>query len=175
MKYFNNKSWSQISREERFFCAELFFKIRSNPKPFLAFLGKKSENYEIAYEVCLYRDLIKANGESIKEASLPQKRTFDLALFSEQEIVIIEAKANTGFIKDQLDSVENDKTNIARLFKLIGHKPPKISTIAVYSSKYSPKKQTIKYFDKVITWKDLAEMYPDKKELFISANESYND
>lgn len=175
MNYFNNKTWAQISREERFFCAELFFEIRNNPKPFLELLGKKSDSYEIAYEVCLYRDLLKAYGKSIKATSLPQKRTFDLALFSEDEIIIIEAKANTGFDSKQLESFNEDIANIGSLFKLIGHKTPKISSIAIYSSRYSPKAKTIVDFQKTITWKELSEIYPAKSELFISADETYKD
>lgn len=175
MKYFNNKAWAHITREERYFCAELFFELRENPKPFFELIEKKAEVFEIAYEVCLYRDILKAYGKSIKASSLPQKRTFDLALFSENEIIIIEAKANTGFNNKQLDSFNEEVANIKSLFKLLGHKTPKISTIAIFSSKYTPKPETVKNFIKTITWKELAKLYPSKKELFISADNTYND
>lgn len=38
--YLNNKKWSQITRDERFFCAELYFEIKKDPAMFLNWLAK---------------------------------------------------------------------------------------------------------------------------------------
>jgi len=173
MKYFNNKTWSEISREERFFCAELFFELKSNPNPFLSLIGKGAKDYEIAYEVCFYRDVLHAYKRSIKGTNLPQKRTFDLALFSEDEIIIVEAKAAQGFDNKQLDSFNMDIANIESLFQLIECNTPKICLIAIYSSKYSPKAETVTNFQIAVTWKELSECYPTKNELFLSADNTY--
>ena len=35
----NRKTWAQVTREERFFCAELFFVIRQDVRRFVEFLN----------------------------------------------------------------------------------------------------------------------------------------
>jgi len=177
MKYFRNKTWSETTREERLFCAELFFEIRKNPIPFLELIGKENKDYEVAFESCFYRDVLKAYGISIKDKGidLPPKRTFDLALFAEDEIVIIEAKAKQGFDSEQLESFEADFNNIWKLFDIIGENVPKIEIIALCSSRYKPKNATLINFVKTITWKELIDVYPNGKEMFLRADEIYND
>ena len=108
--YLGGMRWSQISREERLFCAHLYHDIRSThcEKDFVRWLatpetGKKvwtqdsardgllqDQEWEIGYEVCFYRDLIhslRSSPEFSKYAGInpdeyPRKRTFDLCLFS---------------------------------------------------------------------------------------------
>ena len=100
LQYFKNTSWADITREERYFCAELFFDIKKSPKQFVEFLNKKLEmnfdidqHWEIGYEVCLYRDYLFSIGEPVrpkyKEQKYPQKRTFDLCLFSDTNLSLI--------------------------------------------------------------------------------------
>lgn len=175
LSYLNNKKWSQITREERVFCFELYNALIDAPKPFLNHLSEKElKNVEFGIEVCFYRDLLHELQKNKQESKLPLKRTFDLVLFSETEIIIIEAKASQGFNKKQLASFEQDvKEHLPNLFKEITDKPIKFSTMAIYSSNYSPKKDTLSYFDVTITWKDLANKYPSKKEIFNRADEIY--
>ena len=47
-RYLNGKNWNtDFTREERFFCAVLFEKIRQNPANFIDFLNKKlGKTYE---------------------------------------------------------------------------------------------------------------------------------
>jgi hypothetical protein len=139
--YLGNKSWKEVTRDERTFCTYLFNAFKEKPeelvhaitsKPYLidgfkedtSFSNKK---WELGYEVCLYRDLLMNYGirireklELLKEWGIYEptkliKRTFDLCLFSEDEIIIIEAKAAEGltssqFIDFQKDFRDNIKT-----------------------------------------------------------------
>lgn len=104
LKYFGNKSWSDITREERYFCAELFFDIKNNIKAFIYFLNKRfktnyniDQHWEVGFEVCFYRDFLFDKGNKVRETEYSDKRTFDLCLFSNKEILIIEAKADQKF------------------------------------------------------------------------------
>lgn len=83
------KPWLEITREERYFCAELFFEIRNDPKRFINFLNKNKilefnpdQDWEIGYEVCFYRDLLYSDRKRVRKyEKYPTKRTFDLCLF----------------------------------------------------------------------------------------------
>jgi hypothetical protein len=139
--YLGGKNWSEITRDERTFCAYLFHAFKDEPQELInAFqqhsfqidgftndLSISGKKWELGYEVCFYRDLLLNFGIKIKEeASLLEKwgiikpsklikRTFDLCLFSEDEIIIIEAKGaegltSTQFIDFQKDFRENIKT-----------------------------------------------------------------
>ncbi|MFT6937299.1 MAG: hypothetical protein ACJA1N_001599 [Saprospiraceae bacterium] len=177
LSYLNNKQWSEITREERVFCFELFDEIRKDSAPFLALIEKEylSEiEVEVGVEVCFYRDVLHEFGEPKKDSKLPLKRTFDLAIFSANEIIIIEAKANQGFETEQLKSISKDKEHLANLFSKIGIKQEiKISTIAIYSSKYQPSDKTKGYFESCTTWNKLSKIYPNKKDSFNRADEVY--
>jgi hypothetical protein len=174
IEYLNNKSWKEISREERLFCAELYHAICHDQKPFLELLGIDSnKSFDVGYEVCFYRDVLSAHNIKIGETKLPHKRTFDLALFSNQEIYIVEAKAHQRFETKQLKYFEKDKEYIEKLFSIIGKSIPKISVNAIVSSGYNPKDSTLRYFDKKITWKQLSAKYLSSKELFERADAIY--
>ena len=110
LTYLEKKSWSQVTREERYFCSHLYHHIINKEKPFVKWLNQKlktnfplNNNWEIAFEACFYRDFYKLH----KKKKLPEKlrkRTFDLCLFSDNHIIIIEAKVQQGFKGDQLNS-----------------------------------------------------------------------
>ena len=109
LPYLKNKKWSQVTRDERFFCAHLYNLILKRGIPeFLSFINNtyktdltESCYWEIGYEVCFYRDLWHLHGRKTELYS--PKRTFDLCLFSEKTIVIIEAKADQQFDLNQLN------------------------------------------------------------------------
>jgi len=77
--------------------------------------------------VCFYRDLLKAFGKGIKAVNreraksdqFPQKRTFDLCLFSSKEIVIIEAKSQVGLTRIQMEDFAEEKNRLGQLFDFI--------------------------------------------------------
>jgi hypothetical protein len=179
--YLKDKNWKDITREERLFCAELYFSIKRNEKKFIKWLNEKAKlnlspneietEWEAGYEVCFYRDYIHEIKTSKDE--YPSKRTFDLCLFSPKNIVIIEAKAQQGFNQKQLNKIKNDKQLLKKLLK---EKCPKIYMIALYSSKYSPKQQTLDFFDGKFTWADLFKFF-EQNPIFIfkRANDIYKD
>lgn len=164
--YLRNNSWSQITREERYFCAELFFEIKKQPKQFIEFLNSRLEQnfnmyqyWEIGYEVCFYRDYLFSIGEPVrptyKDVKYPQKRTFDLCLFSDTDVIIIEAKADQNFSESQLKLLKNDKeTLLPNLLKENG-KVPSISAFLLCSSQYDNDIDGFKKF----FWNDVALLF----------------
>ena len=119
MEYLNGKTWDEITREERFFCAELFYELKKNPKPFLDICKLNSnQKYEIGFEVCFYCDILKAYEMENNEYFSP-KRTFDLVLFSDEKIHIFEAKSHQGFKNEQLKDIIKDPDEIRKLFEKI--------------------------------------------------------
>jgi hypothetical protein len=169
----NEKTWSQVTRDERYFCAELFFEIRANPEPFLKLIGRSGKSYDFGYEACFYRDFLKNKDLSARKEKFPFKRTFDMLLLSENEIIIIEAKAFMGFDNKQLPYFTKDRELIPDMFKLVKSEAPKVSILAIHSSKYSPAESTRKYFDKLIMWKDIADEYGSKNEILQRADDIY--
>jgi hypothetical protein len=170
INYLGNRSWQEISREERMFCAELYFNIRQNPAPFLRLLGiEPSQPFDVGYEVCLYRDVSAMRGIPLGQTEFPPKRTFDLTVFTRDTIYIIEAKSHEGFTEIQLGDIDKDKTWIPELF---GNDAPRVATCAVISSKYTPKATTRAHFDTIITWKEEAAEYG---QLFGRADEIYRN
>lgn len=175
IKYLDSKSWNELTREERYFCAELFFEVRNNPEPFLKLIDKDSSSkFEVAYEVCFYRDYSTHFEESIKESNFSQKRTFDLALLSDKELIIVEAKSHGGFDNKQLTVFKKDFEDIKSIIKRKGFTPPDIYYIGIHSSKYSPKESTRNFFHKLITWNELKSKYKSSESVFLRADEIYN-
>ena len=182
--YLENKNWSDITRDERFFCAHLYFEMTKNLTPFLELIAKrgvikkedtKCDLWEVGYEVCFYRDYIKKIGfENTHEIGKTpfhdlRKRTFDLCLFSEKSIIIIEAKAHQGFDNDQMKSFDDDLIQIKRLLGNNSNVETKL--LGLTSNKYTPSKQTEARFEAVINWMELYDVYPN--EIFQKANETY--
>lgn len=181
--YFKNRSWEEISREERLFCSHLYFYLRNNPTRFLKFLckiniiGKKEVNkslWESAFEVCFYRDIVSTLGyngtKKIGETKFNnvRKRTFDLCLFSEDHIIIIEAKAHGGFDTEQMTSFINDLSYIRDFIP----ETTQITLIGLVSSKYTPKESTQKNFAKILNWKqDIYNCYTDP--IFLRADDVF--
>ena len=177
--YFNQKTWAEVTRDERFFCQHLYQLIKADPTKFVEYVNAASSlglqvsaKWEVGYEVCFYRDLWFLNGKTGPLHS--QKRTFDLCLFSTQQIVIIEAKAQQGFDSDpgQKVSFLEDKTAVFDLTK--SHDVKEVLLLGLASSKYltNEKKsallnsdQPLQLFDGLITWSDLARDYADDQAL----------
>jgi len=176
MKYLKNNKWSQISREERFFCSELYYELCHDLLPLLEALkiDVKNKSFDIGFEVCLYRDLLKFNDKRVSKMNFPQKRTFDLVIFSENELYIIEAKCQQGYKSSQLQSIKKEKELIMSLFKEIEHE--KLITpilISINSSKYNMSKEIQTVFDYIITWDNIAGIYKNRQEIFKRADGIY--
>ena len=189
--YLQGKKWAQITRDERFFCQHLYHLIlrERGVNFFVEKLNELTEltghklnldataNWEIGYEVCFYRDLrfhLEEGGkwqsviqklENIDPLSL--KRTFDLCLFSEETVVIIEAKAQQGFDSKQITSCKKDKELVRKLLGTEGLKHVKLVGLA--SSKYLTDKckanllqhqvDDAPLFDALIDWRQLEEHF----------------
>ncbi|WP_028581349.1 hypothetical protein [Desulfogranum japonicum] len=163
IQYLGNEKWESISREERYFCSELFHELNETEKitKFIRFLNgvtslvpgfvneihlNESLCWEVGYEVCLYRDVLYQNNRRIKEVNkeriqngkdaLPQKRTFDLCLFSDKDIVIVEAKSQQGLGSQQCYEFEKEEDYIQELFSEINRDCPKVHLIILASAKY---------------------------------------
>lgn len=142
---------------------------------------------EVGFEVCFYRDLpfqydpgterdrltgnvtTAINRIESRSSQTPDelrkgflKRTFDLCLFLDREIVIIEAKAQQGFHSAQLATFQDDKELIKKILEpQIEH----VHLVALTSSGYkNPQDSTRQVFGDGgwITWQFLADCYaPD--------------
>lgn len=223
ISYFGeNKYWKNITREERLFCSHLYHKMiePGNTKRFVEWLNSikspvadftntiklnPDANWESAFEVCFYRDLLKANGYRVKEnleklktnkhigeeAINLIKRTFDLALFSENTIVIIEAKAAQRLTSTQFKEFETDENLIRGVFEFLNLKMPEIVFIILAADSYyqsdsfrSPKGVgKVNLIDKaktnkckvhgLISWKQLFDSSEFNDENFLRAENVY--
>jgi hypothetical protein len=180
--YLLNKDWTEITREERYFTAVLFESLRKDIKPFLSLLKRKGinvepetpEKYEPAFEICFYRDLLFAYDKGIRSSLYPVKRTFDLAIFSENHIILFEAKANQSFSTKQLDDFKKDKRLITQLLHELGKECPKIDLVVIFSDKYTPTDETLPKDDfSRIKWSEIAEKYNDNQAQFLHAKDIY--
>lgn len=173
--YLDGKSWAQVSREERFFCAHLFELIqRDGVASFLQYLNtthkttlNENSNWEIAYEACFYRDLWQHRGR--KGPLFSPKRTFDLCLLSNSTIVVIEAKAHQEFEVDQLTSFEKDKSQLK--------KETQVDTVllsGLASSRYNVSPKVLSYFNgPYLRWNELASLY-NNDAILRRADDIYN-
>jgi hypothetical protein len=172
LPYLGNAEWSSITREERYFCAELFHAIRGREAEFVAWLGElpgmrsveldAGRSWEVGFEVCFYRDLLKSVGKPIKPAPFPQKRTFDLCLFSPADVVIIEAKAQQAFKAKDLAEFENDKRDVPAVIAAAGRDSSsvRVTVLGLAASRFF--ESVVKYgggipgvFDGWFSWKEV--------------------
>jgi len=187
--YLDNKNWRDVTRDERFFCAHLYEHILGNERDFIKWLNKRKlkdlkpkhapvmkenlpklledTNWEVGYEVCFYRDYNK-NIRTIKGTRdyYSPKRTFDLCLFSENTIVIIEAKVHQLFKKKQIDDLKND---LKCLPDIVG-KGVAIYSIALASSRYFDDYKTngrvsLNCFSTRINWLEMHRLYNNDQTL----------
>jgi len=147
--YLDGKNWLNVTREERLFCSYLYHDLRGREMWFVEWLNKHCElelslrrGWEIGFEVCFYRDLQAAVRMEGLEENYSPKRTFDLCLFSEDAIVIIEAKVHERFDSEQVGELIEDKRRVGQIIGLASRqllgtgKAPNVLAIALASSKY---------------------------------------
>ena len=122
--YLGGHRWLDLTRDERFFCAELYIALKQ-PDRLAAFIDRlnaalqekdpqlvldKDASWEVGYEVAFYRDYIHALGapvdgklvHEIGSTRYSRKRTFDLCLFGNDRLVIIEAKVRSVTTHDAI-------------------------------------------------------------------------
>jgi hypothetical protein len=218
INYLKGNTWLNITREERLFCSYLYFDIKNdisyfinqlnNLEPELESFDKKiqlesSKEWDIGFEVCFYRDLlycysnkekpirvINEKREKVGLSKFPEKRTFDLCLFAENKIIIIEAKAQQGLESEQCAAFKNDVNYIRELFSEINiPEPPETELIVISSSKYlqSPsfklengigKKfidSNIDFVSGLISWNTISKIpkFSKNKHIYERADNSY--
>ncbi len=206
LSYLGGKTWLDVTREERLFCSHLYHDIRTGSREheLIRWLTKQDtwrhgaspdalaadRDWEVAYEVCFYRDLLNSLrlGDNsvayskVDSATYPRKRTFDLCLFSEECIVIFEAKVHERFNHSQVKSILKDKMWVEELAAQVSGegKKPAVIAIALASSTYFKNVQTFgqgikalldEAFDARITWQGLYELLGDG--LYLEADRKY--
>jgi hypothetical protein len=177
-KNFSNGTWSQITREERYFCSHLYHFLIGKEKEFVSWLNETlktnlntDQEWEVSFEVCFYRDYYK-----LKEKKLPEelrKRTFDLCLFSATDIIIIEAKVQQPFHPDQINFLKQD---IIRVKDLLEEHHVTVSSLLLCSQTYLKNldkfgdPEMLKDYEKK-TWSDLYNHF--QNPIFKDAEEKY--
>lgn len=171
ISYLHDQPWSAWTRDERYYCAILFGHARQDCGGFADWLisstGLPVEpqgDWDLGYEVCFYRDYLRQLGGSAKQLGLPAKRTFDLCLFGERDIIVIEAKVCEAFGGAQNDDFARDK---ARIASLPGLEAVRAHVVALASSQYFAnaarfgRPGTLAMFDGRITWQQAAARYSE--------------
>lgn len=182
--YLRSAPWSSWSRDERYFCSLLYGEARTEPERLARFIDEQTDvrlndgPWDLGFEVCFYRDYLwqlKPYGTSFRSFlalngvdEVPSlKRTFDLCLFGNSQVVIIEAKVCEGFTRSQNGEFENDKKWLSRLPGLEG---VDVKLIGLASKRYiegrgpvdkAGDREALKVFDGVISWRALADKYRD--------------
>lgn len=191
LTYLNDKNWSDITREERFFCAELYSAIKDNEAEFVKWLItldtmskvplNADQEWEIGFEVSFYRDLLHDKDEKVKNEDCKEARKFDFCLFSEDQIVIIEAKAQGQFKPKQYEKFEQDKACVTESIELArGRKSDvKVYIIALATTEYfgnvpvyGKERRVPAVFDGHFSWKDLSGS-SFRRDSFLRANKIY--
>jgi hypothetical protein len=184
LPYFKGNSWSDLTREERFYCFCLYQRAKENPRKFAEFIKEEAkleelkidqnDDWDVGVEVCFYRDYLWHQNKSVKTSELSQKRTFDLCLFGPNAMIIIEAKVDQRFDSAQNAIFEEEKTKIP---KLIENDQIKIYLVALASQKYYDAAEkygngkALNPFDGCISWADVHQKYNDA--IFQQADELY--
>jgi hypothetical protein len=171
ISYLRNHPWSHWSREERLFCAVLFQHARRDAEDFAHWLISETAlaipsggAWDLGFEVCFYRDYLWQLHRSARTERVSPKRTFDLCLFGEESIIIIESKVSEPFDTGQNRYLGDDKDAIPRL---IGLASLQVKTVALASSRYFSnaekygRPETLAVFDGKLTWLQVAQKYPD--------------
>jgi hypothetical protein len=182
VSYLSEKPWVDWSREERFFCFELYAMAKLGAGKFAEWLISasglngisQSDKWDIGVEVCFYRDFLWHNGLSAAKEGFSRKRTFDLCLFSERSIIVVEAKVFGRFDMDTCKVFEKDRFFIKKLLK---RDDLSVYLVALASSRYFKNaqrygnKDTLAIFDGQLSWHDAFLQY--KNPLFNQADDLY--
>jgi hypothetical protein len=171
ISYLRDQPWSAWTREERYFCAILFGHAAKEPEAFATWMVEAAGLelnpegvWDLGYEVCFYRDYLWQLGLSARQLGLPAKRTFDLCLFGERDLVVIEAKVCEPYGGAQNEDFARDKARIAGLPGLEG---VNVQVVALASSQYFVnatrfgRPGTLAMFDGRISWQQVAARYDD--------------
>lgn len=177
------RCWSNITREERQFCADLYNEISTDPLKFVEILNSCELNrismpalapdqfVDVGYEVAFYRDVSRVRSE-IDDEEASSHRKFDLALFFKEQLIVIEAKAQQGYKAEDVEKIGIDKRILDGLLKGID-----TYFVGICSDRYwnsnRRKREIDDCLNLVLTWKCLDQYYPKKN--FERANSIYRN
>ena len=105
--YLDKKNWIDITREERFFCAYLYFDIKKDVNNFINWLNENTldpkyndkkihlgldvkQEWDVGFEVCFYRDYKHQNKEYLFKRIIPLKEL--LICVSSHRILLLSLK-----------------------------------------------------------------------------------
>jgi hypothetical protein len=166
ISYFNGHTWSDLTREERYYCHVLFSHASIDPADFAIWLNQKCDlrldlqsEWDLGLEVCFYRDYLWHQQKRVRSTDFSPKRTFDLCLFGEKDIIVIEAKVDQPFNDEQNVTFAKDRTEIPRL---LGSENVRVSLIALASSKYLGAAKALNQFSGAVSWADVHQKYGDR-------------
>lgn len=179
--YLGAQSWADITREERTYCADVFSAAKDNIPRFIECINKCAgirkqgiyfephDSWEIGFEVCFYRDLLRSVGRSVYGSQFANKRTFDLCLFSPANLVIIEAKVTSRFDRRQGAQLERDPDAIRMAIRTCHPKAaiPRITVLGLTSATYVNNllrysEVQPRYLHGFLTWAQLSASYPEQ-------------
>ncbi len=182
LSYLDGQTWNQVSREERYFVLELYNQVAAHVPRFIRFLNRAAKldlepdaSWDVGFEVCFYRDYLKFKGQNVRATDYSDKRTFDLALFSEDRIVVIEAKCQQGFKTDQVCTFDQDRRDIPAVLG----RPIGVTLVSFASSRYYANEAkygragVLDGFDGRCSWDQLYTEY--QVEAFRTADALYGD
>lgn len=179
--YLESSAWDQWTRDERFFCSALYWSARERGvAEFVKWIVESaslevsmSGDWDMGFEVVFYRDFLARKGKSAKLLGYSPKRTFDLCLFGEKSIIIIEAKVDSAFDFNQVGSCRQDKIAIPKILKENFSESAidfPVYLIALVSSKYKKNHDTygktdcngdstLGVFDGIVTWEEVSKFF----------------
>ena len=122
VQYLKGRRWSDWTRDERFFCSALYHLAKEDPAKLVSFVNweegrslSASGTWDLGYEVSFYRDYLWQKSLKPSDFGVSNQRAFDLCLFGEHAVVVIEAKVFEPFSGPQNQVFGLDKQHINRL------------------------------------------------------------
>ncbi|MEJ5207052.1 hypothetical protein [Denitratimonas sp. CY0512] len=185
--YLEARAWDAWTRDERFFCSALYWGARQRSSAeFAKWTIEKCDlpisaegGWDMGFEVVFYRDFLARKGKSAKLLGYSPKRTFDLCLFGEKSIIIIEAKADSAFDFNQVGSCRQDKIAIPKILKESFSDSAMdfpVYLVALISSAYKKNHEThgktdcngdstLSVFDGIVTWEEVSGFFQCDEEI----------
>lgn len=171
ISYLKYHPWSDWTRDERFFCSVLYNHAIKDKSKFAKWVCMTANlnlpiegPWDVGYEVSFYRDYLWQQRKRAADPNVSNQRAFDLCLFSDHALVIIEAKVFEPFKSKQNDEFAKDKK---RITELPGLEHVQVRLVSLASSIYYKNQTergsatTLSMFDGRLTWAQAAEFYKD--------------
>ncbi len=175
--YLQGHDWSDLTREERFYCGALAEHARRDPLPLVRRLRELAQgrmqavacdtagDWEVAADVYLYRDFLWHQGRKARPPEFSAQRTFDVCLFGARDLILIEAEIGAPFDVMTANVAREDRRRLPALF---GETCPRIWLCALAPSRYlagGGAQAGAAFADVAISWRDTHQLYGDARLL----------